>query len=347
MKRQKLSSMERVLTTLSHKEPDRVPLFLPLTMHGALELGTNIKDYFSKAEYVVEGQIILQKKYSNDCYVPFFYSGAEIEAFGGTTIFKNEGPAITGKPILENFNEIKNLKIPEVNKTETLLQSLKTIELLSKKAKNKIPIIGTVISPFSLPIMQLGFEKYIDLLYFHKKEFKQLININIKFCTEWANAQLNAGATFITYFDPMSSSTIIPRDLYIETGYPISIETFSKIKGNCATHFASGNCLPISDLVKKTNTSAVGTSTNEDLAIIKQTFKSKLTVMGNLNGIEMRNWTVNDTSNIVKESIKKAAPGGGFILSDNHGEIPFQVKEETLLTIAETIKTFGTYPINL
>ncbi|MDA3929283.1 MAG: hypothetical protein PF541_10015 [Prolixibacteraceae bacterium] len=64
--------MERVLTTLSHNEPDRVPQFLLLTMHGAKELGLTIKEYFSKAEYVIEGQTRLQKKYNNDCYYPFF-----------------------------------------------------------------------------------------------------------------------------------------------------------------------------------------------------------------------------------------------------------------------------------
>ena len=37
------SSLQRVLTTLSHREPDRVPLFLLLTTHGAKELGLGIR----------------------------------------------------------------------------------------------------------------------------------------------------------------------------------------------------------------------------------------------------------------------------------------------------------------
>lgn len=39
MNSQPMTSLQRVLTTLGHKEPDRVPLFLLLTMHGAKELG--------------------------------------------------------------------------------------------------------------------------------------------------------------------------------------------------------------------------------------------------------------------------------------------------------------------
>ncbi|PKN46833.1 MAG: methylcobamide--CoM methyltransferase MtbA, partial [Deltaproteobacteria bacterium HGW-Deltaproteobacteria-20] len=33
------TSLTRVLTTLGHKEPDRVPLFLLVTLHGATSLG--------------------------------------------------------------------------------------------------------------------------------------------------------------------------------------------------------------------------------------------------------------------------------------------------------------------
>ena len=78
---------------------------------------------------------------------------------------------------------------------------------------------------------------------------------------------------------------------------------------------------------------------------LKQAFRKKLTILGNLNGIEMRRWTTEQTSAIVKGVIEKAAPGGGFILSDNHGEIPFQVPDEVLLTISETLLEYGRYPI--
>ena len=43
-----ITSLQRVLTTLGHQEPDRVPLFLLPTMHGARELGLSIKEYFSR-----------------------------------------------------------------------------------------------------------------------------------------------------------------------------------------------------------------------------------------------------------------------------------------------------------
>ena len=62
-----MTSMDRVMTALSHEEPDRVPVFLMLTMHGARELGVSIREYFARAEHVVEGQLRMHRKYGHDC----------------------------------------------------------------------------------------------------------------------------------------------------------------------------------------------------------------------------------------------------------------------------------------
>ncbi|RPH31705.1 MAG: methylcobamide--CoM methyltransferase MtbA [Bacteroidales bacterium] len=345
MKTKDMTSMERVLTTLSHKEPDRVPLFLLATMHGAKELGMSIKDYFAKGENVAEGQLRINSKYHTDCLYPFFYAPLETEAFGGDVIFTDDGPPNSGIPLIKDIEKINCLQAPKVKDTKVLHKVLKSIQLLKEKAKGETPIIGVVMSPFSLPVLQLGFEKYLDIIHFRKDMFNHLMQVNQEFCIDWANAQLEAGATAICYFDPVSSSTIIPRELYLETGLQIAKQTIAQIKGPTATHFASGNCLPISDLVSQTGTAVVGVSSNEDIGVIKNAFKDKLTVLGNLNGVEMRRWTREETHRIVRDIIQKAAPSGGFILSDNHGEIPFQVPDEVLLTISETVQTFGVYPI--
>jgi uroporphyrinogen decarboxylase len=345
MKKDTMTPMQRVLTTLSHNEPDRVPLFLLLTMHGAKELGMSIKEYFSKSEYVVEGQIRLQKKYNNDLYNPFYYASAEIEAFGGETIFIDDGPPNSGQPFIQDIEKIAYLEPPKVEESATLQKALLTIKKLNEKAGGNIPIIGTAVSPFSLPVMQMGFEKYLEIMHFRKDLFNRLMQVNEAFCVNWANAQLEAGATAICYFDPVSSSTIITREQYLETGFKIARRTISRIKGPTATHFASGNCLPIADLLPQTGTAVAGVSSKEDLAQLMQAFRNKLTVLGNLNGIEMRRWTTEQTRSIVREAIETAAPGGGFILSDNHGEIPFQVPDEVLKDISETVLEYGRYPI--
>lgn len=345
MSNKKMTSMERVLTTLSHKEPDRVPLFLLATMHGAKELGITIKEYFSKADNVLEGQLRMRKKYRNDCIYPFFYASVEIEAFGGSVIYTEDGPPNADAPFISDINMIKSLQPPKVKDAKVLHKVLESIQKLKAKVKDEVPIIAVAMSPFSLPVMQLGFEKYLNLMHFNKELFDQLIKINEAFCVDWANAQLEAGATAICFFDPVSSTTIIPREMYRKTGLLSAQRSIAKIKGPTATHFASGNSLSIIDDVAQTGTAVIGVSSLEDIGLIKDKCKKKLTVLGNLNGIEMRRWTSKQTEEIIKDVIDKAAPGGGFILSDNHGEIPFQVPDDVLLEISEAVHTYGQYPI--
>lgn len=342
----KTTSLDRVLTTLGYNEPDRVPLFLLLSYYGAKELGISIKEYFSKPEYVFEGQMKMTEKYRTDCLYPFYYASVETQAFGGDTIFIENGPPNSGKPIIQKSEQILKLQTPKIADSEPLQKVLQTIKMLKKEVENKIPIIGVAMSPFSLPVMQMGFDNYLDLLHGNKELFDKLMKVNQEFCINWSNAQLEAGATAICYFDPVSSPTIIPPKMYRETGMKIAQHTISKINGPTATHFASGRTIPIIDDVAKTGTAIICPSSLEDIGEVKDKANKKLTVLGNLNGIEMCRWTEKEADQAVKNIINKAGKGGGLIISDNHGEIPYQVHEKTLLAISNAVEKYGTYPLN-
>ncbi len=339
-----MTPMQRVLTTIGQQEPDRVPYFLLLSLHGAKELNISIEEYFSKAENVFEGQIKLREKYGHDCYYSFFYTAIEVEAFGASVIYSSDGPPNAGAPFLTS-DGIGNFKAPIVRESEVLRRVLDATSMIKEVAKDEVPIIAVAVSPFSIPVMQMGFDGYLELLYNEPEKFEKLMKINSDFCVEWANAQLDAGATAICYFDPVSSTTIIPRELYLKTGFKVAKETISRINGPVATHFASGNSLALMGDLPQTGTLIAGVSSMEDLRLLKRDADRKLTLLGNLNAIEMRHWSIEKTKAKVKEAIDKAAKGGGFILADNHGEIPWSIKEETLLAIKEAIYEYGNYPI--
>jgi uroporphyrinogen decarboxylase len=340
-----MTSLERVLTTLGHKEPDRVPLFLLVTMHGAKELGMGLQEYFSRGENVAEGQLRLREKYGHDCLYSILYAPLEIEAWGGEVVFRDDGPANSGEPMILDVEQILSLEPPDVATNPVLARALRATAILKERARD-VPIIGVVMSPFSLPVMQLGFEAYLDLVFERRDLFDRLMAVNEEFCVAWANAQLAAGATAIGYFDPVSSTTVVTPQAYLETGFSIAKRTIARIQGPTATHFASGLCGPILDDVAQTGTAIVGVGSEEDLSSLKRRAAGRLTLLGNLNGITMRRWTTEQAEAEVKAAIAAAAPGGGFILSDSHGEIPFQVPDEVLHAVAEATRRWGRYPVD-
>lgn len=338
-----MTPLERTLAALSFKEADRVPIFLLFTMHGAKLLHMPIRQYLAKAENVAKGQLRLRELFGHDCLYPLGYAAAEAEAFGGETMFFRDGPPNAGRPVIGAPEDIDTLEVPDLPKAKALNEVLRTIAMLRPEAEGKIPIIGVVMSPFSLPVMQMGFPAYLDLMQEDRERFWRLMEVNQGFCVEWANRQLEAGATAIGYFDPVSSTTIIPRSTYLETGQRVAKATLPRIKGPTVTHLASGRSLGLVQDIADTGTMGLGVSSLEDIGEVKRHCNGRMAVIGNLNGIEMARWTRKGADAKVKETIVKAAKGGGFILSDNHGEIPFQVPWSVLGWIMDAALRHGRY----
>uniref|UniRef100_UPI00405683DF uroporphyrinogen decarboxylase family protein n=1 Tax=Candidatus Electrothrix sp. TaxID=2170559 RepID=UPI00405683DF len=343
IRKKKMTSMERVLTALAHKEPDRVPLSFMLTIHGAKELGLGIREYFSKAEYVVEGQMRMLKKYRHDTVNAFSAAAAILEAFGGEVIWYEDGDPNSGEPVIRTEKDIRSLEVPEITRVPSLVRMLDSLGMLKEKVGDTVPIMGIAVSPFALPVMQMGFAAYIELMHERPDVFDRLMRVNQEFCIAWANAQVQAGATAVCYFDALLSSTMTGGK-QLEQGFRIARETLARINSPSAVHMATAATLPVIEKVIATGTSIIGVSILDDLAQLKAICRDRLTILGNLNGIEMRRWTKEQAEQTVQEVIATAAPGGGFILADN-GEIPWQVSEEILLAVSDAVHTWGNYPV--
>lgn len=340
-----MTSLMRIRTALAHREADRVPFFLPVTTHGARELGMSLRRYYSSPRNLVEGQLRMWRKYEDDAVSNFFYAAVEHQAFGGEVRYFEDGPANAGAPILRTAADIADLAAPRVRECPGLVAVLETTRLLRERVGDRAAVLGTVISPFSLPIMQMGFARYLELIYEEPDALARLMDVNIEFCVEWANAQLDSGADAIGYFDPASSPTIIPREVFVRTGLQVARRTIPRIAGATGALFGSGSCLPIVEDVADSGAVMISSAPDEDLGAVKAAGRGRLAVLGNLNAVQMRRWGSGETEAVVKKAIAQGGPGGGFILSDAHGEIPWQVPEKVLLEISGTVHRWGRYPL--
>ncbi len=342
----RMTPAERIGTTLGHSEPDRVPFLLPTILQGARELGLSIREYFSRADHVVEGQLRLRERYGHDALFGFMYASEELEPWGGETLFRDDGPPNAGAPVIRTPEDIAGLEPPDIDSSPALRRVLTVIERLRERVGDEVPIMGVAIAPFSLPVMQMGFEAYLDLMHERPDLLDHLLGVNEAFCVAWCNAQLDAGATAISYTDPVSSPTIVPPELARRHAFPVTQRVLGALRGPAAMGLASGRCLAIVDDVAGVGAVGVSASCQEDLAEVKAACRGRLTVMGPLNAIEMRRWTPEQAEEQVRAAIAAAGPGGGFVLTDNHGEIPWQVPDEVLDAVAAAVQRWGRYPLD-
>ncbi|MCF2139972.1 MAG: uroporphyrinogen decarboxylase family protein [Candidatus Lokiarchaeota archaeon] len=338
--------MERIFAAVQCHDLDRIPFILNLTHHGAKILNLSIKEYYSKSEYMIEGQKRLWKQYRDDAVIGISYFAAEFKAWGGKIKFFSDGPPNSMRPILSNPNSIISIEPPQIDEIPEFIETLKTIKGLHEYFGDSVPVVGGILSPFSFPIMRMGFNKYIELLYQDLSTFEDLMKKNIKYAIDWANRQIEAGATMIIYFDPMSSPFIIPKSKFIETGYQIAKEILPKIKAPIVYHFASSRCQEVLPELLQLPISGVGISKQDKIKESLKIVDKKVALVGNLSGIHLVHATPAQVIKELKALMSLISPGKGFIVSDHHGEIPYFVSDEILSTISHFFHHSAKYPLN-
>jgi hypothetical protein len=80
---------------------------------------------------------------------------------------------------------------------------------------------------------------------------------------------------------------------------------------------------------------------------LKENFGNKIALIGNIPSSDILSFgTVEDTIAITKKCIAEAAPGGGYILAPGSNIIN-TAKPKNVLAMIDTVKKFGQYPIKL
>ena len=194
--------------------------------------------------------------------------------------------------------------------------------------------------------MQLGVEVYLDMIYDRPDTIEHLLRINSAYCVAWANAQIKAGASAIMCADPALSPTIMHKDISQRYGIDTAKWVISRIDGPAMIHFASCSGLDLVDEVYDCGSIGMSPCADEGIGDLKAACRNKMTVVGGLNALEMRNWRPDQAEREVRRILAAAGPGGGFVLSDNHGEIPFCVDDEVLLAVTEAVRRWGRYPLD-
>lgn len=338
-----MTPLARTLAALTHRQGDRPPVFLLFTLHGARALGLSPREYFSRSEHVVEGQLRLREAFGHDCLYGFFYASLELEAWGGATHFIEDGPPNAADTLLHSVEDIARLEAPRLDHP-ALQKVLTTLAALKARSGGEVPVLGVVLSPFSMPVMQLGFAAWLELLYaaraapggHHARLLARLLALNEAFTVAWGNAQLAAGATAVTYFDPLSSASMTEPELGVDLGLAVAGRVLGQLAGPAAIHLASAPGLSRIGPLLATGAKVISASAEDDLGALKAACAGRAALLGNLNGLKLTQCSVAEAEAAAWAALEVGAPGGGFVLADNHGELPLQVPDAVLHALVAT-----------
>ncbi len=338
------TSLWRVGEALSGRVPDRVPFFLPVTVLGARLLGVPIRKYLADPALVVRGQLAWRERLGHDAVTAFHSAAAEVVAFGGEVLYYDDGPPNAGAPPLAaDPDAILALEPPRPEDVPLLRTCLEATRRLAAAVAGDAPVIGAAVGPFSLPAMQLGLPAWMALIHERPDAAAHLARVNAAFCRAWGNAQLAAGASVVLVFEPLASPQLVEPARWRAVGAPATGAALQGIEGGVVLGFGSAPAQAIAGEALGFGPVGLVAGTGDDLAALKATCRGKALLFGGLESVPLARSGPEAAVAAARRALREAGPGGGFMLSESHGEIAWATPDDTLLAVAEAVRAHGMY----
>ena len=196
-----MTSYDRVMTSVKHKEPDRVP-FIPFSQTFTAKFaGIPFSSYVSKAEKFLEGQLKAYNAFGWDALCFSSDVGMYAGALGAKIDFPYDDVPRIVKTVLHHntmMDDFQKLKMPDLKNCGRLTESIKAIELAKKEVKDEVPLIGWLEGPFQGVTLLAGADP-LQFFYIldHPDEFKEILDWYADFDIEVIKSMREAGADII------------------------------------------------------------------------------------------------------------------------------------------------------
>jgi len=341
-----MNSIERLVTVIEGGIPDRVPVMGNLLEQGAGELGLSIEEYYSKAEYVAEGQLRLRERYGYDNLSAFFYAGMEAEMLGcRKIIFSETGPPNVGHLIIKDYEDIEKLEVPQdISALPQFEMLAECIRLLKEGAAGTCPVGASVVSTFSLPAILMGIDKWLDLLLNGPVSLRQeLLHKCSDFCTRLIEALRKAGADSVAYSNPVGSADFFTLQQFRELSLEWVVKDMATVGPQGITYFNGGGRINpmIPDILEHTEIGAYYIHPMDDIAEAKQIVGERGISSGVINDIPLVGWNKETIYREVERIMNEGAAGGRFIFGTL--VMPYLIPDENIRHLFDAARHYGTY----
>lgn len=342
-----MNGFERIVAALECRQPDQIPLMEWLIDPKVVNALCPDGDLFDFVEQMdLDGVSVGGRHFPRHSFVT---EEVFVDVWG--VRFKRtaeayapvEGP-IKSEADLERF-------MPPDPYDETLVADLKKAV---KRFKGKKFICYHSRAEFSSAAQLRGLpELLMDFVVNPKLVHGVMKIISDYYCTV-ARLAIEAGADAIMFGDdwafksgPMMSPTHFREFVLLYFRRAVQV---CKEAGGYAIKHSDGNLWPIIDMVVESGIDCLNPiqpDAGMDIGEVKQKYGKNLCIAGNINcGYTLTQAPVEEVVQEVKEAIRKAGPGGGYIMMSSNS-LHSGVKPENYRAMVETTRTYGRYPLDM
>lgn len=368
-----MDKKERFLTTLEHREPDRVPIgeltvdtlilekITGKTFSGKISVQTQLSAD-RRAEVVRRDmEILCSRKYfdfiSVDLSAPDGFEakenpdGTRTDEWGRMLKYDEVGESWSSMGSLSIFKtveDVENFKFPDPYAPGRTFG----IEYVKNKVKDDLAVATFIRDPFCHAWEGLGPITFVRWMYEEPRVIDLMLENMTRFNIELIKRVAELGVDLILSGGDYAEEkgAFVPVTFFKKAVFPRlrkEVEAAHKYGIHFIKH-SDGNVTPLledlSEIVDGMH--SLDPSAGVDIGEVKRRYKDKLVLVGNVSVDNMAIKSKDDIIEETKECIRKAAPGGGYILSSSNSWYA-GCKLENCIAMVEAGWKYGRYPIQL
>jgi uroporphyrinogen-III decarboxylase len=319
--------------------PSRV-LFRPILMHFAARFGgITYGKFASDYKALVDCNIRAMEHFDTDMVGLISDPYRETSAFGAKVTFPDEAVPRCEDIIVKTYDDVRELKNPDVYKNERTLDRIRGAGLFYRELEGKVPVIGWIEGPLAEACDLAG----ISEMMMHIMENTGFSDLLMDKCMitakEFALAQINAGCDIIGIGDAICSQ-IDPAtyDVHIRDRHRDLIG-FIREKGARVKLHICGNITHLLPSLAGMDIDILDLDFPVDMALARQTLGPGPVLCGNINPVLVQDLSQEEVGRQVREMTGKMN-GQKYILSAGC-EITVNTPVQNLLAMSRAREITG------
>jgi len=231
-----LTSLERVLTTFRHKEPDRVPV-TPVLCSGARQIvGVPFPEYARSAERAAEVFAAGFEFVGGDLVILMLDLSVEAADFGQRMIYPEDSTPRPDydHPRIRDVSDYRKLRPVELGKGERMQMFLELCRLMVRRVGFRAVVTGFVFGPLGVLSMMRGAERLFQHCVNHPREVIRGCETVTSVLLDFVQAQCETGVPAIAVDTLYASRNGLSKELWERIEGPFVREISRTIRRNGA-----------------------------------------------------------------------------------------------------------------
>jgi uroporphyrinogen decarboxylase len=356
---------ERILTALNKKQPDRVPVFellideISVIRLAKILMGDKVEVKAEKTRFGEESFKVLNlycsvvEKLEIDATTTNFSVGLEVtgkdrgrDKFGTVYMLSPHGEPLPVEGPIKTLSDTKNFDMVSKLKESDFSGVRYVIDKLGKDRAHFL----NILDPYKLSWRLTGGMQNLLINYAsNPKLVHNLSRITTDYNLSAINIASKIGVDVITMPGDLAgeNTTIMSPEHYRQYVKPYHKELvdYAHSRGLKIVKHSDGNLWPILDDFIEVGFDGVHPIQPQcmDIGEVKKYLKGKACILGNIDCRNLLPYgTKEEVEDAVKDTIKKAGYGGGYIISSSNSIHP-GVKAENYIAMINAVHKYGMY----